>query len=80
MIKEGQIYTHLKTGNFYKILMIASHNDRISNKLEDNDIVIYQRCDINGIFISLRDHKKNIVARQPFYRDIIDFKRKFKRL
>lgn len=69
MIKEGihinAIYQHYK-GDYYRVKDIAFHHS------DDKDIVIYNKCDINGIYISIRNNE--VIVEQPFYREIYDFK------
>ncbi len=73
MIKQGihinAIYQHFKRGDFYKVIDIANHHNG------DNFIVIYHRCDKNGIFKSIRveiNGEEEIIV-QPFYRSLDEF-------
>lgn len=72
----GGIYKHFKKGDLYKVTAIAYHH-------QDGDelpVVIYHRCDENGIFQSIRNMPDNetnpdkaIIVKQPFWRLEEDF-------
>lgn len=78
MIVEGVhingIYQHFK-GDYYRVQEVAFYHE------EGNDraIVIYYRCDENGIFKSIRGEEsdrlfeKYFIVNQPFYRGVSDF-------
>lgn len=66
-LKIQGIYQHYKN-NFYRILDIAFHHET------GEAIVIYHRCNENGVYISIRDEKGNPKVKQPFYRDLKEFK------
>jgi hypothetical protein len=69
MIKEGihlnSVYQHWK-GGYYKVLdVVYNHED------QETKLVIYHKCDINGVYISIRPD--DIIVKQPFYRVLEDF-------
>lgn len=63
---ENGIYQHYK-GDFYKLLLISFDRDD-----QNKAIVIYNKCDENGVFKSIRNKNKEYeeIIRQPFYADI----------
>jgi len=74
IIKEGihinGIYQHYK-GDYYRVHNVAIHHEEGLFKA----VVIYSKCDINGIHISLRyevNGEEEIII-QPFYRLLIEF-------
>lgn len=74
MIKEGiyinGIYQHFK-GYYYKVIEIAQDVDGIMPP-----VVLYHKCDINGVFQSIRSTSrtsKEIIVFQPFYRFVNNF-------
>lgn len=71
MIKEGiyinGIYQHYK-GAHYRVTEVANYHDK-----ELPSVVLYHKCDKNGLFLSIRLDNGDII-RQPFYRFINDFK------
>lgn len=74
MIKEGihinAIYQHYK-GDYYKIIDVAGHHEEGLSEA----IVIYHKCDINGIFKSVRSeiNGEEEIILQPWYRLLIEF-------
>jgi len=76
MIVEGVhingIYQHYK-GDFYRVQEVAFYHEEGA----DRAIVIYYRCDKNGLFQSIRngynEKLEDIVVDQPFYRGVSDF-------
>jgi hypothetical protein len=77
MIELNKVYQHRK-GSYYKPIMIASHHDHELNGSKDYDVVIYYRCDLNGVLSSIRGENSEINARQPFYSDLERWNRNFK--
>lgn len=88
MIKEGihinGIYKHYK-GSLYKVLDVAFHHEDQDLKFA---VVIYSRCDIDGLYKSIRERatielettnfnekyeSKEIIVKQPFYRPYHEF-------
>jgi hypothetical protein len=76
--KEGiiinGIYQHYK-GDYYLVVDVAYHHE----DAEKLAVVIYQKCDENGIFKSIR--KPNSIedtVGQPFWRLVNEFKHKIK--
>lgn len=66
LIELEGIYRHWK-GNFYRVKEVAYHyQDRRAG------IVIYHRCDENGLFVSVYDSFDERVP-QPFYRNVQEF-------
>ena len=72
MIREGihinAVYQHYK-GGYYRVLEVANHHNEL------NLIVIYHKCDKNGIFKSIRSEingEVEIIV-QPFFRDLDEF-------
>lgn len=63
-IRINGIYQHYK-GEFYRVQEVAFHHS------EDRDIVVYHRCDENGVFVSIRNN--DVIVDQPFYREVSDF-------
>lgn len=76
MIVEGihinGLYSHYKGGT-YKVLEVANYHD---NELPK--VVVYYKCDINGLFKSIRIYNGDdeTIIKQPFYRFIEDFQKK----
>jgi hypothetical protein len=56
----GGIYTHYK-GGYYKIVDVA-----FLNNSQNIFLIIYNKCDINGVYISIRDKEGNPEVHQPF--------------
>lgn len=75
IIKEGirinGIYQHYK-GDFYLVKDVAYHHEGGLFHLDDV-LVIYTKCDKNGIYISIRDNEGEVTQPQPFYRQVSDF-------
>jgi len=70
-IRINGIYKHYKKGDYYRVSAVAAHHEKGLDSL----VVIYNRCDENGIYKSIRLPDNDEVAiHQPFYRDIEDFK------
>jgi hypothetical protein len=67
MIEEG-VYRHYK-GHFYKVIMIVFDHET------GKPMVVYHRCDIRGIFKSIREGEgeNEVIVGQPFLRDLDDF-------
>ncbi len=60
------IYKHYKKGDFYKVKDIAF------NESDGEAVVIYFRCDENGIYKSIRITDETFIG-QPFCRPAKDF-------
>jgi hypothetical protein len=79
MIKKEEIYTnaiyqHWK-GDYYRVTEVAYHHEL--GDLEG--VVIYYKCNVNGIFKSIRglNHKQEEeIVKQPFYRKVKEFMEK----
>lgn len=74
MLKEGvhinAIYKHYKGEEYYKVINVAFHHETVE------PVVIYYRCDINGIYQSLRvirNTDQEFIIAQPFYRNLYEF-------
>lgn len=65
-IQIGGVYQHYK-GNYYKV------KDIVYDHETNEPFVIYYRCDLQGIFQSIRDKNGNVVVKQPFLRSIKEF-------
>lgn len=63
-IHVGAIYKHYK-GSFYRVIDVAYHHET------KEAIVIYNKCDEKGLFISIREGAK--IVSQPFYRKLSEF-------
>lgn len=61
------IYQHYK-GSYYRVTEICYHHEN-----NHKAVVCYFKCDINGIYQSIRDEKDNIIGNQPFYRELEQF-------
>jgi hypothetical protein len=69
-VEIGGIYRHWK-GSYYQVVTVA-HCSEGSKKA----VVIYNKCDMNGIFQAIREYKDNdevVYIDQPFFRDINNF-------
>jgi hypothetical protein len=74
MIKEGihlnSIYQHYKKGDYYKTIDVVYDHET------QKPYVIYSKCDINGVYISIRSSEASSEAptvKQPFSRSVADF-------
>jgi hypothetical protein len=73
MIKQGihinAIYQHYKN-NYYRVINVAQDAEDLTPP-----IVVYYRCDKNGIFQSIREFINNQekIVHQPFYTSINRF-------
>lgn len=73
MIREkveiGGIYLHYK-GNFYKVQTLAWNcNDQDMSKA----IVVYNKCEVNGLYKRIGNEKTEFYVNQPFYRSLNEF-------
>lgn len=73
-IKINAIYQHFK-GDYYRVIDVARHHEHF-----DDFMVIYHKCDENGVFKSIReklpsfsDPEPEYITHQPFYRILSDF-------
>lgn len=58
---KGGIYQHYNNLKYYRILEVALLHDSAGIYL-----IIYHECDINGIYVSIRDTDGNPKVHQPF--------------
>lgn len=70
-IHLNSIYQHYK-GEYVKVLEVAYHYQGGILHLDDR-IVIYQKCDENGIYKSIRDENNEVMQPQPSYRFLNEF-------
>jgi hypothetical protein len=63
------VYQHYKNKGFYKVVGIAYSCENTNNR-----IVIYNKCDENGIYKRIENERTGYIVAQPFYRELEEFK------
>jgi hypothetical protein len=67
-VQINAVYQHYN-GGYYRVINIAYHHEMLI------PMVIYYRCDENGVFHSIRsvNNGNEEIVPQPFYRILSDF-------
>lgn len=68
-VKVGGIYLHYK-GNYYRVQTLAW--DCNTQKIE-KAIVVYNKCESNGLYKRIGNEKTGFYVNQPFYRNLNEF-------
>lgn len=68
-VKIGGIYLHYK-GNYYKVQTLAWDCNTQDLK---KAIVIYNRCEADGIYKRIGNERTGFYVSQPFYRKLEEF-------
>lgn len=68
-IKIGGVYQHYKD-NYYRVQTLAwDCNDQDIEKA----IVVYNKCDVNGLYVRIGNERTGFYVNQPFYRNLNEF-------